>query len=76
METLSVVAGLAGMRRGRFLIASLAGTTPAVIVYAYAGAFSREIGSVIPAAAVMGVVLVIGWFFYRWRRAVVTATSS
>src|SRR6185369_9601682 len=42
METMSVVAGLSAMRRSTFLIASLIGTAPIVVVYAYAGAVSRE----------------------------------
>ena len=41
METISIIAGLSGMSRLRFLAASLAGTAPIVVVYAYAGAVSR-----------------------------------
>jgi uncharacterized membrane protein YdjX (TVP38/TMEM64 family) len=75
METISVVAGLASMRRSRFVCASFAGTMPAVIVYAYAGAYSRETGSVLPAALVMGVVMALGLLFYRFARATRVSSS-
>jgi uncharacterized membrane protein YdjX (TVP38/TMEM64 family) len=75
METISVVAGLACMRRSLFLPASFAGTMPAVIVYAYAGAYSRESGSVLPAVLVMGVVMAVGALFYRAARATRASSS-
>lgn len=67
METMSVVAALSGMRRAAFLRASLLGTTPIVIVYAYAGAVSREIGSLVPAAVILAAVAALGWIWYRTR---------
>lgn len=65
METMSVVAGLSTMRRGTFLIASLIGTAPIVIVYAYAGAVSRDTGSLVPAIVILMAVAAAGWVWYR-----------
>ena len=65
METMSVVAGLSQMRRRTFLAASLAGTAPIVFVYAYAGAVSREAGSLVPAAVILAAVIGAGWLWYR-----------
>ena len=42
METMSLVAGLSKMPRRTFLMASLVGTAPIVVIYAYAGAVSRQ----------------------------------
>ena len=67
METMSVVAGLSTMRRATFLAASLAGTAPIVLVYAYAGAMSREVGSLLPAAVILVAVSGAGWLVYRSR---------
>lgn len=67
METLSVVAGLSGMRRSAFLIASLLGTAPIVFVYAYAGAVSRQTGSLVPAFVMLAAVAGAGWIWYRAR---------
>lgn len=67
METMSVVAGLSRMRRSTFLKASLAGTLPIVIIYAYAGAVSREMGSVIPAVVILMAVAGCGWIWYKAR---------
>jgi uncharacterized membrane protein YdjX (TVP38/TMEM64 family) len=53
METMSLAAGLSGMTRRVFLIASFVGTAPIVVVYAYAGAVSREVGSLLPAAVIL-----------------------
>ena len=53
METMSIVAGLSTMRRSTFLIASAIGTAPIVVVYAYAGAMSRETGSLVPAIVIL-----------------------
>lgn len=74
METMSVVAGLSMMRRGTFLLASLIGTGPIVIVYAYAGARSRDTGSLVPAIIILIAVAAAGWVWYRG--AMRTATSS
>ena len=67
METMSVVAGLSTMRRSTFLIASLAGTAPIVVVYAWAGAMSRELGSLVPAIVILIAVAAAGWIWYRTR---------
>ena len=67
METLSVVAGLSGMRRRTFLAASFIGTAPIVVVYAYAGAASREAGSLVPAIIITMAVFGFGWIAYRAR---------
>ena len=68
METMSLVAGLSRMPRRVFLSASLVGTTPIVFVYAYAGAVSRQAGSVAPAIVILGVVTLAAWLWYRSRR--------
>ena len=65
METMSVVAGLSTMRRGTFLLASAIGTAPIVVVYAYAGAMSRETGSLVPAIVILIAVAAAGWVWYR-----------
>jgi uncharacterized membrane protein YdjX (TVP38/TMEM64 family) len=67
METMSVVAGLSSMKRSTFLLASLAGTAPIVVVYAYAGAMSRELGSIVPAIIILVAVAASGWVWYRAR---------
>jgi 3-dehydroquinate synthase len=67
METMSVVAGLAGMRRGTFLAASVIGTLPIVVLYAYAGSVSKQIGSVLPAAVILAALGGAGWLAYRGR---------
>jgi uncharacterized membrane protein YdjX (TVP38/TMEM64 family) len=65
METMSIVAGLSLMRRSTFLIASAIGTAPIVVVYAYAGAKSRETGSLVPAIVMLIAVAAGGWIWYR-----------
>jgi uncharacterized membrane protein YdjX (TVP38/TMEM64 family) len=67
METMSVVAGLSSMKRTTFLAASLAGTAPIVVIYAYAGAVSRQAGSLIPAIVTLLAVAGCGWIWYRSR---------
>jgi uncharacterized membrane protein YdjX (TVP38/TMEM64 family) len=67
METMSVVAGLSKMNRGSFLIASLLGTAPIVVVYAYAGAVSRQTGSLVPAVIMLIAVAGLGWIVFRAR---------
>ena len=67
METMSVVAGLSKMKRTTFLIASLLGTAPIVVVYAYAGAISRQTGSLVPALIMLIAVAGLGWIVYRAR---------
>ncbi len=65
METISVVAGLSAMGRGTFVLASLAGTAPVAVIYAYAGAKSREVGNLLPAAVMLVAVAGMGWMVYR-----------
>jgi uncharacterized membrane protein YdjX (TVP38/TMEM64 family) len=67
METMSVVAGLSAMRRRTFLVASFLGTAPIVFVYAYAGAASRQTGSLVPAVVMLIAVAGLGWIVYRAR---------
>jgi uncharacterized membrane protein YdjX (TVP38/TMEM64 family) len=67
METMSLAAGLSGMTRRVFLIASLVGTAPIVVVYAYAGAVSREVGSLLPAAVILVTLTAAAWLWYRSR---------
>lgn len=67
METMSVVAALSAMTRGTFLVASLLGTVPIVVVYAYAGAVSKATGSLVPAVVMLIAVAALGWVIYRAR---------
>lgn len=69
METMSVVAGLSAMTRQTFLAASLLGTVPVVVVYAYAGAISKATGSLVPAIVMLIAVAGFGWVIYRARLA-------
>jgi uncharacterized membrane protein YdjX (TVP38/TMEM64 family) len=68
METMSLIAGVSAMKRTTFLIASLIGTLPIVIVYAYAGAASVETGSLIPAVVILLAVGGAGLIWYRASR--------
>ena len=68
METMSLAAGLSGMTRRVFLIASLVGTAPIVVVYAYAGAVSREAGSLLPAAVILVALAAAAWVWYGSHR--------
>jgi 3-dehydroquinate synthase len=76
METMSVIAGLSSMTRATFLVASLIGTGPIVIVYAYAGAESRRLGSLVPAVVILAAVVAVAWLWYRARLAPVESTGS
>lgn len=67
METMSVVAGLSTMPRATFLAASLLGTAPIVVLYAYAGSVSRDAGSVVPAVIMVIAIAGAGWIWYRAR---------
>ncbi len=67
METMSVVAGMSRMSRASFLVSSLLGTVPIVVIYAYAGAVSRETGSLVPAVIILIAVAGAGWIWYRSR---------
>ena len=68
METMSLVAGLSKMPRRTFLIASLVGTAPIVVIYAYAGAVSRQADSLVPAAVILVAVTGAAWLWWRARR--------
>jgi uncharacterized membrane protein YdjX (TVP38/TMEM64 family) len=67
METMSIVAGLSRMTRSSFLLASVAGTAPIVVVYAYAGAVSRQVGSLLPAVVILIGVAGLAFVTYRAR---------
>lgn len=67
METMSLVAGLSHMSRWRFVGASVVGTAPIVVVYAQAGAVSRDVGSLVPAIVILIAVAAAGWIWYRAR---------
>ena len=67
METTSVAAGLSTMKRSVFLFASLVGTAPIVVLYAYAGAVSRKTNSLVPAVVMIVAVAGLGWIVYRAR---------
>ncbi len=67
METMSLVAGLMQMPRATFLGASILGTAPIVLVYAWAGARSRDTGSLVPAVIMLLAVAGLGWVLYRSR---------
>jgi len=68
METMSLVAGLSKMSRQVFLSAALVGTVPIVLVYAYAGAVSRQAGSWVPAIVMLVAIGGAGWLWYRSMR--------
>ena len=55
------------MNRGSFLTASLLGTAPIVVIYAYAGAVSRRTGSLVPAVIMLIAVAGLGWILFRAR---------
>jgi len=76
METMSIVAGLSPMRRSTFLVASTIGTAPIVLVYAYAGAKSREAGSLVPAIVILLAVAAAGWIWYRAIRSTPSSSTS
>jgi uncharacterized membrane protein YdjX (TVP38/TMEM64 family) len=67
METVSVVAGLSGMSRRSFLLASVAGTAPVVVAYTWAGAMSRHVSSLLPAIVILVAVTGGAWLWYRSR---------
>jgi uncharacterized membrane protein YdjX (TVP38/TMEM64 family) len=64
-ETLSVIAGLSRMDRRAFLVATIAGSVPEALIYAYAGAASREAGSLVPAFVILVALSGIGWMIAR-----------
>lgn len=66
-EAMSVVAGLSKMRRSTFVAATLAGTVPEAALYSWAGARSRDAGSIAPAAVIVLALLLAGWLVWRNR---------
>jgi uncharacterized membrane protein YdjX (TVP38/TMEM64 family) len=68
METMSIVAGLSRMKRSTFLLASIVGTAPVVVIYAYAGAVSRQVGSMVPAVVILIAVAGAAWIWHRSRK--------
>lgn len=76
METISIIAGLSDMSRRRFLGASFLGTAPIVVVYAYAGAMSRRVGNILPAAVILATMIGAGWWWYRANQAPTDRPSS
>ena len=76
METISIIAGLSDMPRSRFLGASLLGTAPIVVVYAYAGAMSRSVGNVLPAIVILATMIGGGWLWYRANQSSTDRPSS
>jgi uncharacterized membrane protein YdjX (TVP38/TMEM64 family) len=76
METMSIVAGLSAMTRRVFVVASLLGTAPIVVVYAYAGAISRAARTPVPAVVMLIAVAGFGWVIYRARVAVPNRSAS
>ena len=75
METMSLVAGVSTMKRRTFLLASVVGTAPIVVVYAYAGAMSREMGSLVPAIVILLAIGGAGLIWYRASRPLSSAAS-
>lgn len=64
-EAMSVVAGLSVMPRATFVLATVAGTIPEVAIYAYAGAASREAGTIVPAVVILMALSAAGWMVMR-----------
>ena len=61
METLSLFAGALRMDRRVFLSASVAGTLPVCLLYAYAGAVSWQGGTLAPAIVAAVLLPAAGW---------------
>jgi uncharacterized membrane protein YdjX (TVP38/TMEM64 family) len=69
-ETLSILAGASPMSWGRMVLATLAGSVPAALIYALAGATARSLDNV---ALIFGLVIgVAGLFWLVGRRLRVT----
>jgi uncharacterized membrane protein YdjX (TVP38/TMEM64 family) len=64
-ETMAVVAGLSGMKRSTFLIAAAAGTVPEAVLYSYAGATSKQLGTLMPAVLILMALAGAGWMWSR-----------
>lgn len=68
-EAMSVVAGLSAMPRATYIAAAVAGTIPEVAIYAWAGAQSREAGTIVPAVVILMALGAAGWIVRRNRLA-------
>jgi len=66
-EAVSVVAGLSGMKRSTYVVATFAGAIPEAAIYAYAGAASRDAGSLVPALVILVGIAAAGWLVWRRR---------
>jgi uncharacterized membrane protein YdjX (TVP38/TMEM64 family) len=60
-ETVSLLAGAMHVERGVFIGASLAGTIPICLIYAYAGSASWGGSTLIPAIAAAVILPAVGW---------------
>ncbi len=76
METLSFLAGLARMPRRTFLAASLAGTVPICLLYAYAGSAAMEMKSVLPALFTIVCLPAVGWLLAQRKFALEKRTEA
>jgi hypothetical protein len=65
METMRLVGRPVHHVARAFLAASLAGTAPIVVIYAYAGAVSRQVDSIVPAVVILVAVAACGYASYR-----------
>ncbi|HHY86773.1 MAG TPA: VTT domain-containing protein [Verrucomicrobia bacterium] len=65
-EAVGIIAGMAGMPRGRFFGGALAGLVPIAVVYAVAGAYSRDVNSGL--YVFVGVMALAGAFWMLGRR--------
>ena len=65
METLSVVAGLAGLSRSTFLAASVVGTIPVCFAYSYAGTFAIEAETVFVTILAIVAVPALAWLLFK-----------
>jgi uncharacterized membrane protein YdjX (TVP38/TMEM64 family) len=68
METLSLVAGLFRMPRGKFVVSSIVGTLPICFLYAYAGASALASRTVVPALFVFVCVPAVAWLIVQRLR--------
>ena len=67
-ETLSLVAGLLRMPRIRFFLASVIGTLPISLLYAYVGTVSAQSRTILPATFVLVCVPAIAWVIVQRLR--------
>ena len=65
METLSVVAGLGGLGRLRFLVASVVGTVPVCFAYSYAGTLAIDVRTVFVTILVIVAIPALAWLAFK-----------